>query len=200
MKMRVAILIATTTVLITACATGARKTVEFSAASPQALLIFGTISEPRQRYSIVFSTYDAANLRLASNSFKGQYFVDHMPATSTEVQYHALLVPPGTYVVKNVTVKDPGQQTDICLSKGTPRFELNPGSIVYVGNIALREGHVVRVGFDDAAAAAALKDYPNVHGELVRGTLTNVTFRNGKDLFGAGEVCGGYYVDELPKS
>jgi hypothetical protein len=115
------------------------------------------------------------------------------------VQYHVLLVPPGTYVVKSVTIPDPIQPTVICLSQGTSGFDLKSGEIIYVGNMALHNGDVERTGFDDDAAAAALKEYPNVQGELVRGKLTDVTFRNGKDAFGGSEVCGGYYVGELPK-
>ena len=133
MKTRVTVLIAAT-LLVTACATGARKTVEFSAASPEALLIFGTTSEPRQQYTVTFSTYDAANLRLLSNSFKGQYSVDH-GASSSAVQYHALLVPPGMYVVKGMKTSNPLQSTIICLSQGTPGFDLKPGEVTYAGNM-----------------------------------------------------------------
>jgi hypothetical protein len=195
-----AILLATT-LLVTACASGVRKTVEFSSASPEALLIVGTTSDPPQQYTVTFSTYDAPNLRLSSNSFKGQHTAEHDASLPATVQYHALLVPPGTYVMKSVSIWHPAQTTVICLSQGTAGFELKPGEIIYVGNIALNRGEdVVRTGFDDAAAVAALQEYPNVQGELVRGKLTDVTFRNGKDALGLGEVCGGYYVDELPKS
>jgi hypothetical protein len=198
MKMRAAALIATT-ILLAACATGAPTTVAFSAASPQALLIFGTASEPRQHYTVAFSTYDAANLRLSSTSFKGQHTVDH-DASSASVQYRALLLPPGMYVVKSVTISRPYQSTIICLSQGTSGFDLKAGVVTYVGNMSLRNGDVVFTGFDDDAAAAALKEYPNVQGEPIRGNVAHVTFRNGTDAFGMGEVCGGYYVGELPKS
>ncbi len=56
--------------------------------------------------------------------------------------------------------------------------------MTYIGNMGWRNGEAVRMGFDDAAAAAALKAYPNVHAAPVRATLTDATFRNGKDAFG----------------
>jgi hypothetical protein len=189
------------TLLLTACASGLLKTVEFSSASPEALLIVGTTADPPQHYTVAFSTYDAPNLRLSSNSFKGQYTAEHDASPPSTVQYHALLVPPGTYVMKSVSISNPYQTSVICLSQGTAGFEVKSGEIIYVGNIALNHrDDVVRTGFDDAAAAAALQEYPNVQGELVRGKLMDVTFRNGKDALGLGEVCGGYYVDELPKT
>jgi hypothetical protein len=187
--------------VLTGCATGAPRSIEFSSASPQALVIFGTMSDSPRKYDLTLSTYDAQNLRLTSNSFKGQYSATHDPASPSPIQYHVLAVPAGTYVVKALVIPKPIGGVDVmCLSKGTAQFELKAGEVTYIGNTAWRSGEVVRMGFDDDAAAAALKAYPNVRAAPARATLTDTTFRNGKDAFGMGEVCGGYYVDELPKS
>ena len=181
--------------LLTACA-GVRKNVSFAAESPEALLVFGTIAEEPTAYTVTFSTYDPPQQRLTSNSFRGQPFVEHR---GVGVLYHALKVPPGTYVLKSVTRQVIPQKV-ICLSEGTFAFELKPGQVTYVGNLAFRSEQVARAGTEQAAAIAALKEYPNVSGELITAPLTEVTFPNGTDIFGAGEVCGGYYVKEQPRS
>jgi len=185
---------------LTACATGAPRNLEFSSSSPQALVIVGTMSDTKQKYDLVLSTYDVPNRRLTSNSFKGQYSATHDPASPSTMQYHVLALPAGTYIVKGLVIPKPLGGLDIvCLSEGTAHFELKPGEATYIGNTAWRSSQVIRMGFDDDAAAAALKAYPNVHAQPVHATLVNTTFRNGKDAFGIAEVCGGYYVDELPK-
>lgn len=185
--------------LLAACSNQVPTSVPFSHEDSDALLVFGSSTVIAQTFTITFSKYDLENLRLDSNHFSGMHHVRHK-ATGPAVQYHVIKVPPGRYVLKNVTTYGPNETNIFCLSKGTFRFDLEPGQIVYVGNITFGVHRVMQAGFDMPAAKEALLNYPNVKGEILRGTLTDATFRNGTDLLGTTEACGGYHVGELKAS
>ena len=133
--------------------------------------------------------------RLAICSIERINFGDLVsPCEPTKMDYRILSVPAGTYVMKSFSVKfkignttnenvtsfvgietgslggkyvqGPGKS----LSRDGYKFSVQPGQIVYIGNLTFDPAIFpvqLTMGRDDRAAQEALKSYPGVNGEFV---------------------------------
>jgi hypothetical protein len=178
------------------CSNQVPLTTSFSSKDKEALIIFGTSASPELNYDVNFSKFDPETRHLDYSFFKGISILKHRKRGEA-VQYHSFTVDPGSYVFSEIDVEDGyNHRTNICLSRGTFRFDAKPGQIIYVGNIIVRNGNVGQSGFDMAAARDSLMQYPKIKGEVIKGELIKTSFENGKTLFGDTAPCGGYYSDD----
>jgi hypothetical protein len=171
--------------LLVACTNAAPRTISFSPESKDGLVVFTLDEMVPKTITLTIARFDRESSRVTANSFVGQYFVEHAEPKSKQ---YVVQVPSGSYVIKDVTVRDYNLTTQICLSDGTISFDVPPGHQLYLGAFIFNGREVQKSGFDIESARAAMRDYPNITGELEPAEITQVTFKNSSRM---GMICGG---------
>ena len=147
---------------VTASADEPDKTFSLSNTSQSGLVVLGL--EGARTWTIYFVGYDPKTNRALRN--QGGEFEGFWPLFPEEVKlrYRFLEARPGYYALSAFKAS----RYYGCLTPKTLAFEVKPGQVTYIGNLAMdTETGARRLPDDIAAAQAALATYPNVTAPLV---------------------------------
>lgn len=180
---------------LSACASkGLRPTSSFNSESSDGLVVVGVDGKAKASFTLAFGKLDTETKRL--KTFKSKA-LSYYGGDDGGKHFMAVKLSPGTHVFKSISSQSYSYPTTTnhvtCLSAGTYMFNVQPGQILYVGDIQVNYG-VRFIGFDTAGAEAFLKTMPKVKGQMHKYEPQITEFENGKDLFGTQTVCGGYYM------
>jgi len=178
-------------IVLSSCATGLSQNTAFDSNSEVGLLIIGlSQSKPPSDWTEMGEN-DNFNLRIRplkednSLAFQGTsvYLKGAEPGV---IEYKLFTLPAGTHVFANANRNVPGKTYTTCLNKGTFKFNVRSGDILYLGNAFYEHrrrqpGSVTFNGFSDIQEIeAVLKGYPNVRGRPQRAELIRASVDAGR--------------------
>ena len=165
---------------------------EFNETNKNGIVIISAYGN--RNFSLSLDRLNKRTNKLLTSSANGSTFFRYNKGEGN--QYQIIKMKPGDYVFKSLHYsKEEGNKKEkyvLCLNDATYRFTVEPGKIIYLGELELQfPSKLIYTEGSLNTANYTLKSHPKIKGKATKAKLSSAAFENGLDLFGNQATCGG---------